>query len=267
MTSPDPDRIRSVVQALLGPQGCPWDREQTPESLCDYLVEEVFELVDAVRAGDVHSIQDEMGDVFFLLFFMASLLEARTDLSLDQVWKQSADKMVSRHPHVFGQASFSDRQELMQNWEETKKKERREKKGAAEIEDVLASIPSSLPPLIRAYRLQAKAAKLGFSWESDQDQQEALEREWQEWQQVQDQGRFEDREEEFGDLLFSFVEHGRRRGVKANGALQRANHKFISRFHGMLRLARERGLDWEKLDLQAKDELWNEVKAGEASFD
>jgi ATP diphosphatase len=260
MERPDPHSVLEVLQTLLGPNGCPWDREQTPESLCDYLIEEVFELIEAVRTGHQQQVRDELGDAFFLLFFLALLLARRYGFSLNEVWQHSAAKMISRHPHVFGEASFSNRDELLQSWEAVKRKERQGPDGQGKGPDPMASIPASLPPLLRAYRIHSKAAKLGFSWSCDADQDRALKAEWREWEEAKAAGGFHDKEEELGDLLFSLVEQGRRQGVKANAALHEANRKFLSRFQGMLELARERGLDWEALDSAAKNELWEEIK-------
>ncbi len=262
-TTISPSRVIEVIKQLLGPEGCPWDREQTPQSLCDYLIEETFEFVEAVRRQDVPEIKEEMGDAFFLLFFMAVLLEKQgKGIELQKVWEDNARKMIRRHPHVFGQDEFSSRQDLHRKWEEIKQEEKNEKGKIKDADNPLASIPESLPPLIRAYRIHSKAAKAGFTWDSDQEQEEALLQEWQEWQEVKDGPSQERKEEEFGDLLFSLVEYGRRQGVKANSALSRANHKFAARYARAVQLAKERGLDWNSLDMAAKDRVWDEVKKG-----
>lgn len=265
MSQDSSQAVREVIQILLGPNGCPWDREQTPESLGDYLIEETFELVDAIRRGaSSHEISEELGDVFFLLFFLSRLLSDQSQIAgLQAVWEANAQKMKSRHPHVFADFECSTRDELHQKWEEMKRQE----KGAADateyVRSSLASIPDSLPPLLRAYRLHAKAAKAGFTWSFDQDQEAALDREWIEWKQTWRESDQDREEDEFGDLLFSLVEYGRRRGMKANAALHRANLKFIRRFEAILDLARKEGLDWSAMSIEEKDELWERVKKGE----
>jgi ATP diphosphatase len=257
--------VQEVIQTLLGPGGCPWDREQTPQSLGDYLIEETFELVDAIRREAAeHEISEELGDVFFLLFFLSRLLSDQNQIpGLQAVWEASAQKMKSRHPHVFADFECSTRDELHQKWEEMKRQEKGNVDAIEYARSSLASIPDSLPPLLRAYRLHAKAAKAGFTWNSDQDQEAALDREWIEWKQTRSENDYDREEDEFGDLLFSLVEYGRRRGIKANAALHRANLKFIRRFEAMLDLAHKEGLDWAAMSMEDKDDMWKRVKKGE----
>jgi len=258
----DPEPILNVLHRLLGPDGCPWDREQTPHSLCEYLVEEVFEFVEAVREKRAEAIRDELGDVSFLLFFLAELLSREYGIDLQQAWEASAAKMRRRHPHVFGNESFSSRDELHRTWERIKAEEE-SSSGTRKHATKMASLPRSLPPLPKAYRIHAKAEKSCFTWGSDREQARALQQEWREWEQAVESGDHSHMEEEFGDLLFSLVEQGRRKGVKANAALHRANQKFLRRFDRALALAEDRGLDWEELDMEEKDRLWEEVKAEE----
>jgi ATP diphosphatase len=261
--SANPKEVLSVINTLLGPDGCPWDRQQTPRSLCDYLVEEVFELVEAVRAGDVAEIEEELGDVFFLMFFVSALLDKEHGLSLDRVWRVNARKMIGRHPHVFGESEAGDIGEIHRQWERIKQEEKERKgKGSGPLA-VLSAVPDSLPPLIKAYRLHAKAAELGFTWEGDEEQDADLASEWREWRQARQSGDHGDKEEELGDLLFSLVEQGRRSGIKANAALHRANRKFLQRVKRMIELAEERGMRWETLDMPTMDGLWREVKQEE----
>ncbi len=256
MKTYDPTPVIEVIKRLLGPDGCPWDKKQTPVSLCDYLVEETFELVEAIRSGEIEKIEEEMGDVFFLLFFISFLLERDKGMDLNEVWKKNAFKMKGRHPHVFGKEPIESEAELLSRWEEIKKKEKNHKT----LENPMDSIPVSLPPLLRAYRVHSKAATMGFTWENDLEQEEALQREWKEWVEVREGADRERREEEFGDLLFSLVEHGRRYGVKANSALLGAIEKFLFRFSQMLELAKKKSLVWENLSQKEKDLLWEEVK-------
>ncbi len=264
MSRLDPEPILNVLQRLLGPEGCPWDREQTPHSLCEYLVEEVFEFVEAVRGGSEREITDELGDVSFLLFFLAELLNAEYGIDLQQAWEASATKMKRRHPHVFDNHDVATREELMRTWERIKAQERESRSGTRRHAEKMASLPNSLPPLPKAYRIHAKAEQSGFTWDADQDQDEALQREWGEWEEVRKSRDHARKEEEFGDLLFSLVEQGRREGIKANAALHLANQKFLRRFERALALAEDRGLDWERLSMAEKDRLWEEAKAEES---
>ncbi len=251
---PGMDRILQVIDTLLGPEGCPWDRKQTPESLCDYLVEETFELAAAIRSNDAAEIREEMGDVLFLLLFMIRLL--RDKLSLDDVLIQSALKMTGRHPHVFGSEEIGSRDELTQSWERIKKKEK-----TLTSRHVLDTIPKSLPPLLQAYRMNSKAASVGFTWPDDQGLEEKLEEEWQEWLKACSQGNPAKMEEELGDYLFTLVEYARRHQIKANSALAGANAKFARRMRIMEGLARERGRDISNLDQEDLDSLWLKAKA------
>lgn len=250
------DRLIRVIDKLLGPEGCPWDREQTPESLCDYLIEESFELVSAIRSKDTQDIKEEMGDVFFLLFFIAHLYGK--DFSLNDVWNKGADKMISRHPHVFEDREFATREELMQNWEKVKKKEK-----SGRNDSPFASIPRSLPPLLMAYRLNSKAARTGFTWAEKEEVENKLREEWQEFVDARNSGDLEKAQEEFGDYLFTLVEYGRRNKIKSNSALSIANAKFLYRVEKMESLARSRNENISELDMEKLDALWDEVKSGE----
>ncbi len=256
----DPDPIFEVIESLLGPGGCPWDKEQTPKSLCEYLLEETYELVDAIRTDSGDSINDELGDVFFLLCFLSTLLKRQGVIVIQEVFEKSASKMIRRHPHVFQDMQFNNREELHKKWEEIKSQEKLNQSQDQAGFDPLDSIPVSLPPLMKAYRIHSKAAKAGFTWESESEQAKSLAHEWQEWlkaKEGKDQGQMED---EFGDVLFSLVEHGRWHKVKADSALQKACQKFLTRWKSMQNQVRAKGLDWHDLTLEEKNRLWEEVK-------
>ena len=248
-------KLRQVVSALLGPGGCPWDQKQTPGTLCDYIIEEAHELVEAVRAGDSPGALEELGDVLFLLVFVGQLYENRGEFTLAASIEAAAAKMIRRHPHVFEGVHVADQETLLQNWERIK---RAEKAGAAGIFD---SLPKGLPALLKAYRLNAKAARHHFTWENDASQRAQMQAEWQELQQALAHGDPARIEAEFGDYLFSVVEYGRRIGVKANAALDRANTTFLARFQAMEALAAQRGLDTSAFALQDWNALWDEAKA------
>ncbi|WP_449242084.1 nucleoside triphosphate pyrophosphohydrolase [Desulfovibrio sp.] len=254
-------RLLNVIDRLLGPDGCPCDREQTPESLCDYVIEESYELIEAIRADQPDDAREELGDVLFLLAFIAVLFERRGDFSLADVIENNAAKMIRRHPHVFADASFENQKELLQNWERIKREEKNGDDGKPAR--VFASLPKGLPPLLRAYRIQAKAARLGFTWEKDGQVEEQLRSEWEELREAQARGDKAAIEEEFGDYLFTLVEYGRRMGIKANAALDAANRKFLRRFERMEDLAEDAGQDVPSLDLAALNALWDRAKAGD----
>jgi ATP diphosphatase len=249
--------LLDVIHALLGPGGCPWDQEQTPQSMCDYLAEEAFELIDGIRRGDRSEAKEELGDVFFILLFIATLYEREGGFTLADAIRHSTAKMIRRHPHVFDDATFGSIQELWDNWERTKRQEN-EGTGRKRTFD---SLPNGLPPLLKAYRINAKAARNNFTWKADADVQAQLESEWREWQEAMAADDAAAAEQEFGDYLFTLVELGRRKGIKANAALDFANQKFLRRFAAMEELAEMRGLNFADLDLDAMNALWDEVKA------
>ena len=255
-------RFQDVINQLIDPEkGCPWDREQTPVSMCEYLIEECHELVDAIRSGKPGHACDEMGDLLFVLLLMARRFELAGQFALGDALKMGADKMIRRHPHVFEEKSCESMDELMKNWAAIKKAEKEaEGEGA---KGVLSSVPSGLPPLTKAYRLHAKAAGAGFTWDDDEEVERQVEAEWLELLDARASGSDKAIEHELGDMIFTLVELGRRMGVKAGNAVDFAANRFRSRFEGMEALAREQGLDFKELSLDDKDELWNEVKAAE----
>ena len=251
-------KLRGVIDELLGPQGCSWDKEQTPLSLCDYLLEETFELVDAIRSGKKVDVREELGDVMFLLLFIGKLYECE-GFTLADSMDENAAKMIRRHPHVFDDTTFASQEELLANWERIKRTERKEGEEDAP-KKTFDSLPKGLPPMLKAYRLHSKAARTGFTWPSDADVEKQIAAEWQEFQDAcaaQDSAAME---MEFGDYLFTLVEYGRRKGIKANGALNLTNLKFLERFEKMETLALERGLAFADLSFEEQDKLWNEVK-------
>lgn len=258
-------RLREIIATLTGPNGCPWDREQTPLTLCDYVVEEAFELVEAVRSGKTDEVREELGDVMFLLLFIAHLYEDRGDFSLSDVLDENRAKMIRRHPHVFGETHFKDQAELLRAWERIKRSEKQDADGRPA--GTFDSLPKGLPPLLRAYRIHSKAARAGFTWKDDAEAERQLESEWKEWREALASGDESAREEEFGDYLFTLVELGRRSGIKANAALDFANHKFLARFERMERMAREQGRELPDMPLNEMNVLWDAAKRADAPND
>jgi len=255
-------RFQNVIDQLIDPEkGCPWDKEQTALSMCEYLIEECHELVDAIRSNKPGHACDEMGDLLFVLLLMARRFELDGQFSLGDALKIGADKMVRRHPHVFSGTSCDSMDDLMKNWAAIKKAEKEAEAG--EPKGTLSSVPSGLPPLTKAYRVHAKAAGAGFTWDDDEDVERQVEAEWLELLDARASGSEAEKEHELGDMMFTLVELGRRMGVKAASAVDSAVNRFRSRFEAMEALARERGLDFKELSLDDKDELWNEVKAAE----
>ncbi len=255
------EELQNVIDTLTAPDGCPWDKEQTPESLADYIIEESHELVSAIRSGNVAEIREELGDVAFLLLFVARLYQKRGDFSFDDALNRSRAKMIRRHPHVFGDTVFKNLEEQLQTWEQIKRAEHAE--GPDAPRGLYDSLPASLPPLLKAYRIHSKAARVGFTWPEDEEVEQQVEAEWLEWLDASANGDLEAQKHELGDLLFSITELGRRKGIKASEALDLAARRFLRRFARMEELAREQGRDFTALSLDEKDELWNLAKAEE----
>ena len=250
-------RLQQVIETLLGPDGCPWDKEQTPLTLCDYVIEEAFELVEAIRSGDAEEAREEIGDVLFLLLFIAELYRREGRFAFRDSIEETAAKMIRRHPHVFSDLQVENQEELLRNWENIK---RGEKQAEGERKRVFQSLPKGLPPLLRAYRIHSKAARVGFTWPDDASADGQLASEWDEWRDALTSGDAERQQEEFGDYLFMLTEIGRRKGIKANAALDGANRKFLRRFEAMEDMARERGEDLADMDLETMNGLWDRAK-------
>ena len=229
--------------------------------MCEYLIEECHELVDAIRSNKPGHACDEMGDLLFVLLLMARRFELDGQFSLGDALKIGADKMVRRHPHVFSGEACDSMDDLMKNWAAIKKAEK--EADAGEPKGTLSSVPTGLPPLTKAYRVHAKAASAGFTWDDDEDVERQVEAEWLELLDARASGTEAEKEHELGDMMFTLVELGRRMGVKAASAVEGAANRFRSRFEAMEAIARERGLDFKELSLDDKDDLWNEVKAAE----
>ncbi|MFV0421423.1 nucleoside triphosphate pyrophosphohydrolase [Oleidesulfovibrio sp.] len=255
--------LTEVLESLIGPGGCPWDKEQTPESLCDYVLEEAFELVDAIRSGKAADVREELGDVMFLMAFIGRLYQDKAGFSLNDAMSDVAAKMIRRHPHVFDEVTFKNKEEQLKAWEAIKRSEKSD--GEGRPKGIYDSLPAGLPPLLKAYRLHSKAARVGFTWPEDEDVLRQVESERQEWEEALESGSREQQEAEFGDYLFTLVELGRRKGIKANAAIGGANVRFLQRFEAMEALCRERGLDFPSLSFEEKDALWNEVKLHDSS--
>ena len=252
--------LKNIVERLIAPDGCPWDRVQTPESLSEYIIEESHELVSAIRYGDADDVCEELGDVAFLLVTIACHFEKKGAFTLDDVFRRNAAKMVHRHPHVFGNEKFASLDDQLKAWEKLKKEEH-QKEGKAT--GVFASLPRDLDPLARAYRIHSKAARVGFTWPEDEDVEQQVEAEWLEWLDASAGDDAEAQKHELGDLIFSITEMGRRKGIKASEALDLATARFLRRFARMEELARQQGKDFPDLSLDEKDELWNAAKEEE----
>jgi tetrapyrrole methylase family protein/MazG family protein len=246
------DGLMDLVARLRGPDGCPWDREQTRVSMARYVLEECYELLDAMENSDGGGIAEEIGDVMFHLAFQVQL--GKEDRSFDErrVFRALIDKLTRRHPHVFGEAEVSSAREVVDNWQALKRKER-----AGAETSALAGVPKEMPALAQAQAVQVRAAGAGFDWE---DPQGALGKVSEELAELDRAGSPGEREAELGDVLFSIVNASRWMDIDAEGALRTSTARFRRRFALMERLSRERHTDFEELSLGEKEALWQEAK-------
>ena len=254
------DSVREVVRRLTAEDGCPWDKTQTPESLTEYVIEESHELVSAIRSGTDEDVCEELGDVAFLLLFIAHLSEKKGSFTLRDVFEKNAAKMIHRHPHVFAGEHFANLDEQLKAWEKLKQEEH---KAEGKPTGVFDSLPRSLDPLARAYRIHSKAARTGFTWETREDVEQQVEEEWLEFLDAQAREDEKAIRHELGDLIFSIVELGRRNNLKANAELDAANERFLSRFRFMEEAARKEEKELSSMPLEEMDKLWAKAKEEE----
>lgn len=233
---------------------CPWDAKQTNESLRPNTVEEVFELVDALITDDAENIKKELGDVLLHVAFYSKIASEQGRFDIADVCTALTDKLIFRHPHIYGDVQVDSADKVAQNWEQIKLRE----KGGNKT--VLAGVPSALPALIKANRIQEKAANVGFDWEDRSQVWDKVKEEAGEVEQEIASGNADALEAEFGDLMFAVVNAARLYGVNPENALERTNRKFISRFNHLERRAKELGRSLKDMTLEEMDELWNEAK-------
>lgn len=250
---PDFDGLVALMARLRGPRGCPWDRKQTPESLKPYILEEAYEVLSAIEKGDWKELRSELGDLLFQVVFQARLAEEAGRFGIAGVVEAVLEKMVRRHPHVFGEVQVRDADEVVENWEKIK---RTESAGRS----VLEGVDPRLPALLRACRIQEKVAKVGFDWENWEGAFEKLREELEEFKRALAEEPAERAEEEMGDILFALVNVSRLLGINPEEVLRRSIVKFEGRFQKVEEGLRRRGVPLEKATLNEMEALWQEVK-------
>lgn len=258
-------RFVELMQRLLAPDGCPWDREQTPETLRKYVLEEACEVIDAIDSGDRDELCDELGDLALQLVFLSELGRAEGAFGPDDVLRSIMEKMVRRHPHVFASVSVEDSVEVLRNWEQIKTEE----KGPRRLLD---SIPRALPALQRAQRVSERAARVGFDWPDARGSREKVSEEIAELDVALEGGDRAEIEAELGDVLFALVNLARHHGIEAEVALRGTGDKFVRRFGHVERRVEERHGGWPRdhegkptrgLELELLDGYWDEAKSHE----
>ena len=248
-------RLRHIIHRLRAPGGCPWDAEQTHESLLPNLIEETYETVDAIRRGDWLHLQEELGDLLLQVVFHSELAEESGRYNLDDVARHVSDKLVRRHPHVYGDSHVDDTDGVLSQWDAIKRQEKGD-----EDRPYLYNTGKGLPAMLRASKLQKKAAKVGFDWPDDAGVVDKIREELGEVEAELDAGDRDLLSEEIGDLLFSVVNLARRHRLDPEILLEATNVKFESRFAAMDQALQEKGLDLESADLEQMEMQWQQVK-------
>ena len=252
------------MMRLRAPGGCPWDREQTYESLAPYLLEEAFESFDAIQeaaAGDTDNLREELGDLLLQIVFHSQIAEENGDFTIEDVCATVTRKMILRHPHVFGDKKFDTADDVLQNWDELKKAERKITGHRESTKNsILEDVPVTFPALIEANKLTGKAAKVGFDWENTEQIFEKLDEEAEELKKAIAKNESINIEEEIGDLLFVVVNLARRLDVEPETALKKTNRKFRRRFKFIEDELKKSGKSLENSDLKEMDALWNKAK-------
>ena len=249
-------RLVDLMARLRGPDGCPWDRKQTPASLRPFLIEECFEVVDALEERVPDKVKEELGDLLFQIVFHARLAEEEGQYTIRDVIEAIVEKMVRRHPHVFGTERLSTDREVLATWEEIKKKE----KGYEDRRSLLEGVPRNLPGLLRAHRLQERAARVGFDWSHLNEVLPKLDEEVAEFKESLKEENAANVEEELGDLFFTLVNISRFLGVDPEEALRKTISKFVHRFRFIEEEAAEAGKALSDMSLEEMDSLWERSK-------
>ena len=253
------NQVLAIMRTLRSARGCPWDREQTHASLKQHLIEESYEVLDAIERGDPAHLMEELGDVLLQVVFHAQIAAETGAFTFDDVARVLAAKLIRRHPHVFGDTQVSNSGEVLKNWESIKRRE----KGGGQPRSVVAGIPRHLPALLKAEQVQRKVARVGFDWKSMEPVAAKVEEELAEVRQALAAGRDDQVREEIGDLLFAVVNLGRFLGHSAEEALDGTVLKFVRRFMAIERRLHVQGRDVAGCSLAELDALWEQIKKAE----
>ncbi len=246
------NRLLDIMKRLR--KECPWDKEQTFESLRNNTIEEAYELSDTIMHNNMENISKELGDLLLHVVFYAEMGSETDDFDIYDVCKKLNEKLIYRHPHIYGEVEVKDTKEVEANWEKLKIKE----KGGNKT--VLSGVPKSLPTLIKAYRIQDKARSVGFDWEEREQVWDKVKEEISEFESEVNKENKEEMEKELGDVLFTLVNVARLYGIDPDNALEKTNQKFIHRFNYLENKTLTQGKDLKKMTLEEMDEIWEEAK-------
>jgi tetrapyrrole methylase family protein/MazG family protein len=253
----DIEKLIKTVEKLRAPNGCPWDREQTHKTLKRYLIEETYEAIDAIDSENSTAIMEELGDVLLQVVLHAQIASEDKRFNINDIAKVINEKMISRHPHVFGDVTVKNTEEVLVNWEALKKKEKPERK------DIFDGIPVALPALLKAYKISKKASKDGFDWENEKDIWNAFEKELKEVKDEIKSGNKEKLSEEFGDLLFMMANIARWYKIEPEEALSNGSNKFMRRYKMLSESVKESNKEIKNLTPSELNKIWDEVKLKE----
>ena len=244
------ERLVSIMDDLR--EKCPWDRKQTIQSLRQLTLEETYELTDAITDSDWKSIKEELGDILLHIVFYAKIGQEQNQFTINEVIDCICEKLISRHPHIYGDVQVNNEEDVKRNWEKLKLKEGKK--------SVLSGVPKALPALVKAMRLQEKAKQVGFEWENKEQVWQKVEEEIIELEEAIAEKEQHKIEEEFGDVMFSLVNFARFLNIDAENALEITNKKFINRFTQMEQAALAKGRNLNEMTLEEMDAIWNEIK-------
>jgi MazG family protein len=256
----DINKLLDVMKQLRNPEGgCPWDIEQDFASIAPYTIEEAYEVADAIERNNMKDLQEELGDLLLQVVFHAQMADEEKLFNFDDVARGIAEKLIYRHPHVFGDKSATTADDVLPIWNEQKKKEKAAKQEAEQAR-LMDDVPKNFPALKLAHKIQKKAACVGFEWDNMKDVWAKVEEELQEFKEAEASGNKKHTEEELGDLLFAVVNYGRMAGYDCEDALRKANIKFINRFNKMETYINKQGKELSDCSLEEMDNVWDMIK-------
>lgn len=243
----------NIVKKLRSPEGCPWDRKQTLSSLKEYLIEETFELIDAIDKKDVDNIKEELGDLLLHVLLHSVIAEEENLFTLNDVIKNLSEKLIRRHPHVFGNTKADTAEDVMINWDKIKKEQKKNR-------SILEEIPSGLPSIQKALKLQERARKVGFDWETADDCLQKVFEEFEEFKQAVIYKNPNEISHEIGDLFFALINFSRFVKINPDEALRKTNERFLKRFNYIEKKLAENNLNFDDVTLEILDKYWEEAK-------
>ncbi|ERP31626.1 nucleoside triphosphate pyrophosphohydrolase [Chitinivibrio alkaliphilus] len=253
-------RLEEIIARLRGPEGCPWDQKQTPHSIKGHLIEEAYEYLDALDHNDVEEMQEELGDILLQIVFHCHMAAEKNQFSLDEVGKTICEKLIRRHPHVFGETRADSAEEVLANWEKIKAGET----GKERRTSILDGVPTALPSLMKAEKLQKKASRAGFDWKSLSPVLNKVEEEFGEFREAVETGNHRHAEKELGDILFSLVNVARHVDISAEEGLQASIRSFTQRFMAIEKELAQHGKEFHTTSAQELNDIWDHIKKSES---